>query len=134
MSRIMLATTALALALTTTLVLAAPTLASPPVPADMLLAPPPFIEATRASVPFSHELHDKAGVACVTCHHTWDGKEEIGSCSVAGCHDQPGRKGETTFYSAFHARDNDASCLSCHRSIVQEGGQAPIACKDCHIN
>lgn len=117
------------------LILAAiPALAAPPAPADMRLAPPPSMQATKAPVDFSHARHGKAGIDCATCHHTWDGTSAIASCATAGCHDQPGKKEAASFYAAFHAKDSTTSCLGCHKDMVRQGRKAPVACKDCHAN
>ncbi len=101
-------------------------------PPELKLAPPEGMKATKALVDFSHTKHESANINCVTCHHTWDQKSEVQSCSVSGCHDQPGKKGENTFYAAFHAKNSDASCLGCHKEVKKQGKDVPVACKACH--
>ncbi|BDQ35576.1 cytochrome c3 family protein [Pseudodesulfovibrio portus] len=101
-------------------------------PAELKLEAPAGIKATKNPVTFPHAKHDAAGVECATCHHTWDSKSDVQSCSTAGCHDQPGKKGETAYYSAFHAKNADNSCLGCHKIMKKEGKVVPVSCKDCH--
>jgi len=105
--------------------------AGPKAPGDLHLAPPAAWKASKSSVAFSHSGHAKAKIDCKSCHHAWDGKGPVRSCAAAGCHDQPGKKGERAFYSAFHAKA-DRSCLGCHKSVKAKGGHAPVACKECH--
>jgi len=101
-------------------------------PGDMKLAPPEGWKATKTLVDFSHDLHATAKVDCVTCHHTWDQKSDIKSCAASGCHDQPGKKGKNTFYTAFHAKKSETSCLGCHKIVKKEGKVVPVSCKSCH--
>ncbi|QGY41504.1 cytochrome C [Pseudodesulfovibrio cashew] len=119
--------TLLAVLLTATLACAAPK-----APADMMLAPPAAMKASKTPVAFSHDLHGKAEVQCTTCHHTWDGKSEIQSCASAGCHDQPGKKGPEAYYTAFHSKKKDNSCLGCHKIVKKQGKVVPVSCKECH--
>lgn len=102
-------------------------------PADLKLGPPEGMKASKTLVEFSHAKHGAANVECATCHHTWDGKSKVQSCAAPGCHDQPGKKGETAFYSAFHAKKAENSCLGCHK-IAKKAGKAnvPVSCKSCH--
>jgi len=104
--------------------------AGPKAPGDMKLVAPAAWKATKPAVPFSHAAHAKDD--CTACHHTWDGKGAIQSCAVPGCHDQEGKKGEHAFYTAFHSKGSDRSCLGCHKTANQPGGKAPLGCKDCH--
>lgn len=102
-------------------------------PADLKLGPPEGMKAKKALVDFSHAKHDEAKVACVTCHHTWDQKSDVKSCSAAGCHDQPGKKEKNSFYFAFHDKKSDASCVGCHKKMKKAGNKTiPVACKSCH--
>ncbi len=127
MHRCIIAITALCI-----LTLALPALAATATPKDMLLGPPASMKASKDLVRFSHERHEAAKVECVTCHHTWDGTGSIQSCAVSGCHDQPGKKDATAFYSAFHAKSATNSCLGCHKAEAKNGRPAPVSCKDCH--
>ena len=102
-------------------------------PADLKLGPPEGMKASKTLVDFSHDKHGEAKVECATCHHTWNGTSEVKSCSYAGCHDQPGKKGETAFYVAFHAKKSEASCLGCHKILKKSGNKiVPVSCKACH--
>ncbi|WP_272700717.1 cytochrome c3 family protein [Desulfovibrio sp. Fe33] len=109
--------------------------AAPSAPGDIKLGPPTGMEATKSLVDFPHGRHVKADMECATCHHTWDGKSEIKGCSASGCHDQPGKKEATAFYSAFHAKNTDKSCLGCHKIVKKRDGKpVPISCKQCHAD
>jgi len=121
-------------AVTLTLLLSASmALAAVEAPGDMVLRPPEGMEAKKSFVDFSHSIHGAAKIDCVTCHHTWDQKSEISSCSVAGCHDQPGKKGDNSFYMAFHEKQSDISCLGCHKTEKKNGNKnVPVSCKSCH--
>lgn len=100
---------------------------------NLRLGPPDGMKATKTLVDFSHVTHDAAKVECVTCHHTWDGTSDVKSCSASGCHDQPGKRGENTFYSAFHDKRSDKSCLGCHKTAKKAGNKkVPTSCKSCH--
>jgi len=102
-------------------------------PADLKLGPPEGMKVTKTLVDFSHAKHGAAKVECTTCHHTWDGKSDVKSCASAGCHDQPGKKGENAYYTAFHFKKTDKSCLGCHKVMKKKGNKVvPVACKACH--
>lgn len=128
MQRSILATFILSLTLLTASMAGAATEA----PIDLILSPPEGMKATKALVNFPHSKHDAAKIECVTCHHTWDGQAEVKKCGTAGCHDQPGKKGENSFYAAYHAKKSDASCLGCHKTLKMEGKEVPTSCKSCH--
>lgn len=102
-------------------------------PVNLILSPPEGVKASKAFVAFPHAQHEAAKLDCVTCHHTWDQKSEVRQCSTSGCHDQPGKKGATSFYAAFHSKKSDASCLGCHKKMKKAGNKAvPVSCKSCH--
>lgn len=101
-------------------------------PADLKLGPPEGMKATKPLVDFSHATHGAAKIECATCHHTWDGTSDVKSCATAGCHDQPGKKGKTAFYTAFHSKKSETSCLGCHKIVKKNGKVVPIGCKSCH--
>ena len=101
-------------------------------PADLKLGPPEGMKVSKPLVDFSHEKHDAAKIECASCHHTWDGKAEVQSCSTAACHDQSGKKGTTAFYTAFHSKKSEISCLGCHKIVKKEGKPVPVSCKACH--
>ncbi|MEF2230535.1 MAG: cytochrome c3 family protein [Pseudodesulfovibrio sp.] len=107
--------------------------AGPMAPDDMRLAPPAGWPSTKPCVEFSHASHSDAKIDCTICHHTWDGKGPIQSCSAAGCHDQQGKTGPQALYAAFHAKDAQSSCLGCHKTAnARDGANLPVGCKDCH--
>lgn len=107
--------------------------AAPKAPADLKLGPPEGIKATKTMVHFSHAKHEAAKIECTSCHHTWDGKNaEIKSCAATGCHDQPGKKGQNAYYTAFHTKKSDQSCLGCHKIMKKNGKVVPVSCKQCH--
>jgi len=112
------------------------------------LEAPDGVDAQRAEVEFPHSVH--FDINCKECHHTWDGKAAILSCTTSGCHDlteipEGGFKsGEGVGYynSAFH----DA-CIGCHKeikvrnkalekSMVSLKGElqrtGPTGCNGCH--
>jgi len=101
-------------------------------PADLKLGPPEGMKASKPLVDFSHEKHGTAKVECVTCHHTWDGKSEVKSCATPACHDQAGKKGQNAFYTAFHSKKSETSCLGCHKIVKKSGTPVPVSCKACH--
>lgn len=102
-------------------------------PADLKLGPPEGMKATKTLVDFSHAKHGTAKIECATCHHTWDGKSEVKSCAAAGCHDQKGKKGKNAFYTAFHSKKSETSCLGCHKIVKKRDGKpVPVGCKACH--
>lgn len=104
-------------------------------PQDMLLLPPDGWVTNRAGVPFSHELHDADGtVACVTCHHEWDGEGEPLGCASEGCHVSESRRDPMSFYGAFHDRNSERSCVGCHRTAQRESdARPPVSCNGCHV-
>lgn len=128
MHRLILATLTLCVLILTANMAAAATEA----PGDLKLGPPEGMKATKTLVDFSHQKHGDAKIDCVTCHHTWDGKSDVKSCATAGCHDQKGKKGVNAFYTAFHAKKSDKSCLGCHKIVKKEGKVVPVSCKSCH--
>ncbi|EGB13374.1 Cytochrome c, class III, conserved region [Pseudodesulfovibrio mercurii] len=127
MRRILITLTALC-----SLGLAASAWAGPTAPDTLRLEPPKTMEAVKSPVDFPHGAHLNRAADCTTCHHTWDGKSDIRACGSSGCHDQPGKKGETAFYTAFHGKDTDRSCLGCHKTAKKDGKPAPASCKQCH--
>ena len=102
-------------------------------PADLKLGPPEGMKATKTLVDFSHSKHDAANIDCVSCHHTWDSKSDIQSCSAAGCHNQKGKKEVNSFYFAFHNKKSETSCVGCHKVAKKNGNKnVPVGCKSCH--
>jgi hypothetical protein len=111
--------------------------AQPAAPKEMILKAPEGMVAKQAPVVFSHESHK--ALECQACHHTWDGKGEIGGCMDQGCHDvidaktPEEKKNPNYFYNAFHDRKSTFSCVGCHSELKKAAKPTgPIGCKDCH--
>jgi hypothetical protein len=112
--------------------LALPNLQAADAPADMTLSVPEGAEATQAPVDFSHTKH--SAVECTTCHHKWDETGDPQSCSDSGCHNNlEAKRGDDSFYMAFHDRRSEQSCIGCH-SAKGKAGEAtgPKSCTKCH--
>jgi len=126
----------------------------------MLLKPPPTVKAKRPPVEFSHSKHLLL-YSCKTCHHDWDGGEQVSSCTASGCHGPTKPpKGVTKmgraswldfsveqikyFKNAYHKQ-----CIVCHKQIKlrnkalleksKEGPKpeleptGPNSCRRCHV-
>jgi hypothetical protein len=118
----------------------------------LALAPPVGVTPKRSAVAFPHSMH--FGYTCRTCHHKWDGRSQVQSCTASKCHDQlslpersekvPDFKLEKIRYykHAFHHQ-----CISCHREIkihnteLEHSGSnikeplrrpGPTSCMGCH--
>ena len=81
---------------------------------------PAGVKAMRSPVDFPHGQH--LSMACVTCHHKWEGTAENVGCTTSGCHDATAapEKGSGVpayryFKSAFHG-----SCLGCHKTMTSQ--------------
>lgn len=122
-----------ALALCMAIFIANSALAATSGPEQLKLAPPAGMKATKTPVDFPHGKHVALPLDCVSCHHTWDGKSEISSCAAPGCHVETGKKGPEAFYTAFHAKKTETSCLGCHKIVKKRDGKpVPVSCKSCH--
>ncbi|MFW5490616.1 MAG: cytochrome c3 family protein [Desulfovibrio sp.] len=96
-------------------------------PADMVIKAPAGAKVTKAPVAFSHKGH--ASMDCKTCHHKWDGAGAIQPCQASGCHaNAAAKKGDDSFYMAFHERKSEKSCVGCHKSMKK----GPTKCTECH--
>ena len=76
------------------------------------------VKKTNNEVPpviFSHSIHEKAGLQCVTCHHKEGNDERIKQCAM--CH--KGTAGDETMHNL---------CINCH--LERKAG--PAQCQDCH--
>ncbi len=71
---------------------------------------------TTIRVTMPHQQHEKAGVACVTCHHKKSNDERTKTCSY--CH--KGLKG---------AQHLHTFCIGCHRNK----NDGPVRCNECHM-
>ena len=101
-------------------------------PGDLTLSVPEGGTATQAPVDFSHAAH--GSFDCEACHHKWDGSSEVQPCSAEGCHtDLEDKRGDASFYKAFHDRMSETSCTGCHTAKKKAGeATGPTACTDCH--
>ena len=118
----------------------------------IVLGAPDGVEQKRASVDFPHSRH--FAFECQTCHHKWEGTNEIKGCMTSGCHDvteaatksrqgTPLRAEEIRYFKkAYHE-----SCIGCHkvmklknRKIEMSGKKldgplpnpGPSSCIGCH--
>ncbi|MFW6324771.1 MAG: cytochrome c3 family protein [Desulfovibrionales bacterium] len=112
---------------------------SPEPPSDLVLRAPEGVDAKQGPVDFSHIAHEQ--LECGACHHTWDGEGPIQGCMSQGCHDlidpkSPQEKRDPAYYyTAFHARGSELSCVGCHTSMKRRGESfGPTGCQDCHSN
>lgn len=81
--------------------------------------------ATQGTVTFSHAKHGKQ--KCEECHHKI--KENPKDYKCGTCHnDLKAKKGDNSYYAAFHAPTSNHSCMGCHKSMKQ----GPTACNKCH--
>lgn len=101
-------------------------------PADMEITVPEGATATKSPVAFSHTGH--AALDCQACHHKWDGASPVQGCATDGCHtDVAAKKGDDSFYMAFHDRGSETSCVGCHFALKKAGSPTgPVSCNDCH--
>ncbi len=92
------------------------------------------------AVSFSHGQH--ANLACADCHHMWDGKGPVDSCTTAGCHEVlDSRQDDMSYFKAFHNKDAAYSCLGCHLKMNQERKEhgkdtlklSPCSNNICHV-
>ena len=111
-----------------------PSLYAVDAPADMELTVPAGAKATKTPVAFSHKGHNM--YKCQECHHKWDGQGELKSCSAAGCHadtSKKNKKGDDSFYRAFHDSKSMKSCVGCHKILKKEKKPTgPTSCTKCH--
>jgi hypothetical protein len=118
----------------------------------IVLQPEGTVEPERSPVEFHHSKHFI--YECRTCHHKWDGKTQISSCTASGCHDllespkKPTKylayteTGIKYFKYAFHQ-----SCVGCHKAIKAQRKEmemsyrmlktklpntGPTGCIECH--
>ena len=118
----------------------------------IVLGAPDGVEAKRAAVDFPHGRH--FGFQCQTCHHKWEGTEQIKNCMTSGCHDvlvsptksQPGKSDRSLAISYFKKAYHE-QCIGCHRIMrlknkkIEMSRQkleeplpptGPTGCVECH--
>lgn len=108
----------------------------------LTLRAPEGADPKRASVEFPHGLHFDQD--CQTCHHEWDGVEEIQNCTTSGCHDMVEADEDTRdindpaniqyFLTAYHK-----ACFHCHLDLNKQAkvsandeATPPVRCNECH--
>ncbi|EGB15881.1 Cytochrome c, class III, conserved region [Pseudodesulfovibrio mercurii] len=105
-------------------------------PADSItIEVPAGAKATKTPVVFPHKKHVDGGIDCLVCHHKATSKDDVKGCASEGCHidaSAAAKKEPTSFYSAFHSKKSDASCLACHKKEKKAGKNVPVSCKECH--
>lgn len=115
------------------------------------LEPPASVEAKRSVVEFPHAVHFT--YACNTCHHTWEGVEQIKGCMTSGCHDMavsPLKKeipdDDKAPVDRYYKQAYHKLCIGCHKdlNIKREKQEAnllsnekiakagPTSCMVCH--
>ncbi len=93
-------------------------------PADLTIKAPEGMKATQPPVAFSHANHKQE---CKVCHHK-DG-DNPKACASAGCHDDTNdKKGDKSFYRAYHDMKSQKSCVGCHKAEKK----GPTKCAECH--
>lgn len=81
--------------------------------------------ATQGTVTMSHAKHAK--LKCEDCHHKM--KENPKDMKCTNCHnDLKEKKGDKSYYNAFHAMQSKHSCIGCHKEMKS----GPTACNKCH--
>lgn len=102
-------------------------------PADSLLKIPVAGSRRKPPVKFSHRVHEARRVACVQCHHDYQGKrnlwqegQPVAKCQI--CHGLRPEARRLDVKDAYHRQ-----CKGCHLRLRQQGRQAgPIECQACH--
>jgi len=101
---------------------------------EIQLTAPDDIGTRKSPVDFPHSKHFT--YTCYTCHHTWEGDENLQSCSASGCHDQverpkpsdgtqPTPEEEITYFKqAYHQL-----CITCHKEIQQQNVALELSLK-----
>ena len=86
------------------------------------ISAPEGVEATKAAVEFPHSAH--FATDCKSCHHTWQGTEQIKGCMTSGCHDAieaPEKSGNYLSYSdaaiKYYKYAYHQACIGCHKEI-----------------
>jgi hypothetical protein len=102
-------------------------------PADSLLKIPVAGSSRKPPVKFSHRVHEARRVACIQCHHDYQGRrnvwhegQPVAKCQV--CHGLRPEARRLDVKNAYHRQ-----CKGCHLRLRQQGRQAgPIECLGCH--
>lgn len=123
------------------------------VPIGEITIEPLTDEAKRSEVTFPHAMH--FNYSCQTCHHKWDNKSIISSCTTSGCHDldktpkmENGKPVKDPVLQArYYKKAYHDMCIGCHKEIKKrnkaiEASKAslgeklpptgPTGCNQCH--
>jgi len=104
-------------------------------PDTIAMKAPDGQKMTKPVVNFPHKKHVDGGLDCLVCHHKSKSKDAVKGCSSEGCHvdaSKGAKKDPKGFYSAFHSKKSQSSCLACHKKEKKAGKAVPVACKECH--
>jgi hypothetical protein len=118
----------------------------------LVLEPLSGAEQHRSPVQFPHATH--FSYVCRRCHHDWNGKTEVQTCTTSGCHDQvktPKNEGvaesSETLPIKYYKKAYHELCIGCHKDIKQKNKElelskktltvelakaGPTACIKCH--
>ena len=118
----------------------------------IVIGPPESVEAKRSPVEFPHAVHFK--YECRTCHHKWEGPEQIQGCMTSGCHDvevSPIKAGQRNVPReeaiAYYKKAYHEMCIGCHKEIKRTNKElemslkklsselppsGPVSCVQCH--
>lgn len=109
---------------------------APPLPRGNLvmdIAPERLMGGVRGSVVFDHNYHAEA-FTCAECHHEVEAmpgaEADAGEKRCRGCHYSVAMKNVKNIESSTHLRFVGASCVRCHRDILDRQKRA---CWNCHL-
>ena len=116
------------------------------------LRAPEGVESKRSPVNFPHARHFQTD--CRSCHHKWQGTEQIKGCMTSGCHDlteAPEKASSYLSYSdvaiRYYKYAYHKACIGCHREIKAQNqalaesyqvvaeqlpSAGPSGCIECH--
>jgi hypothetical protein len=102
-------------------------------PADSVLQIPVPGARKKPPVAFSHRGHEAGKIACVRCHHEYQGRRNVWRQGqpvkpCGDCHGLYPQRRIPDIKNAMHLQ-----CKGCHLKLRQQGRRAgPIHCRDCH--
>lgn len=82
---------------------------------------------------FSHQRHEVGRIACVQCHHDYQGKRNVWRQGLPvqkcqACHGVAPQSRRPDLKNAVHRQ-----CKTCHlKRRQQQRAAGPITCRDCH--
>ena len=104
----------------------------------LVLEPLSGVDPHRSSVQFPHATH--FNLTCQRCHHDWNGKTEVQTCTTSGCHDQaktPKIEGTQESSDAiaikYYKKAYHELCIGCHRDIKQKNRELELSKKSLKI-